>query len=124
MMKFVSSSRCSCGWNFSLNLNKIKGLFIVPEDEEIVNKKTSEKKKETKKSEIKTPETKLSNKTKLSSTSSPAKGEFNKQIFDSLTKRGIPCILKIYDEEGHGFRKLENIEDYYKTVFDFLNSHL
>ncbi len=69
----------------ALNLNKIKGLFIVPEDEEIVNKKTPTKKKETK-SEIKTPTTKLSNKTGLTSTSNPGKGEFNKQIFESLTK--------------------------------------
>lgn len=72
----------------ALNLNKIKGLFIVPKDEDIANKKTPEKKKETKKLEKKTNplETNLTASIKLTQTNSLGKGEFNKQIFESLTK--------------------------------------
>ncbi len=48
----------------------------------------------------------------------------SQEIFDSLTKRNIPCILKLYEGEGHGFRKQKNIEDYYNTVIEFLNKYL
>lgn len=48
----------------------------------------------------------------------------SQKIFDSLTKRNIPCIFKLYEGEGHGFRKQENIEDYYNTVIIFLNKYL
>ncbi|RLD74208.1 MAG: hypothetical protein DRJ07_19880 [Bacteroidetes bacterium] len=72
----------------ALNLSKIKGLFVVPEDEEIINKKTTEKKKENKTSKktTKSPEINLPGSTKFPQTNSPGKGEFNKQIFESLTK--------------------------------------
>lgn len=79
----------------ALNLNKIKGLFIIPEDEtEGGEKKTAPQKKE-KKEEVKEPATKKT----ITSTSSPIKtslnktentssekGEVNKKIFNSLTK--------------------------------------
>jgi len=48
----------------------------------------------------------------------------SQEIFDSLSKRNIPCILRLYEGEGHGFRKQENIEDYYNTVIVFLNKYL
>ncbi|MDO9546745.1 MAG: prolyl oligopeptidase family serine peptidase, partial [Pelolinea sp.] len=48
----------------------------------------------------------------------------SQKIYDSLSQRGIPCILKIYEDEGHGFRKQKNIEDYYNTIFNFINTHL
>lgn len=48
----------------------------------------------------------------------------SQKIFDSLSRRGIPCILKMYKGEGHGFRKQENIENYYTTVLNFLNTRL
>jgi len=48
----------------------------------------------------------------------------SQEIFDSLTKRNIPCTLKLYEGEGHGFRKQENIENYYNTVIGFLNKYL
>jgi len=48
----------------------------------------------------------------------------SQEIFDSLSKRKIPCILRLYEGEGHGFRKQENIEDYYNTVIVFLNKYL
>jgi len=76
----------------ALSLNKIKGLFIVPEDEEIIDKKSQEKKKENKTpgKKTKTSVTNLSGKNLTTTTStqkiSSGKGEFNKQIFESLTK--------------------------------------
>jgi len=48
----------------------------------------------------------------------------SQEIFNSLSKRNIPCILRLYEGEGHGFRKQENIEDYYNTVIVFLNKYL
>jgi len=48
----------------------------------------------------------------------------SQKIFDSLAKRNIPCTLRLYEGEGHGFRKQENIEDYYSTVIKFLNKYL
>jgi len=48
----------------------------------------------------------------------------SQKIFDSLNKRNIPCILRLYEDEGHGFRKQENIEDYYNTVIIFLNKYV
>jgi dipeptidyl aminopeptidase/acylaminoacyl peptidase len=48
----------------------------------------------------------------------------SQEIFDSLTKRNIPCKLRVYEGEGHGFRKQENIEDYYNTAIEFLNKYL
>lgn len=46
------------------------------------------------------------------------------QIYEQLTQRGIPCTLKIYEGEGHGFRKPENVADYYQSMLDFLQEHL
>ena len=46
------------------------------------------------------------------------------EIYEKLSKRGVPCILKIYEGEGHGFRKAETIQDYYQRVEEFLEEHL
>lgn len=46
------------------------------------------------------------------------------EIFNQLTAKGVPCSLKIYEGEGHGFRKTETLEDYYQRIEDFLNIHL
>lgn len=76
----------------ALNLNKIKGLFIIPEDEiEGGEKKTEPQKKEVvKKTESKktTTSTGTPIKTSINKVESkePVKGEVNKQIFNSLTK--------------------------------------
>ena len=48
----------------------------------------------------------------------------SQKIFDSLTKHNIPCTFRLYEGEGHGFRKQENIENYYNTVIEFLNKYL
>ena len=49
-----------------------------------------------------------------------------KLMHDALLKKGIPCALKMYEGEQHGFRKAENIEDslnselyFYSKVFGF-----
>ena len=52
---------------------------------------------------------------------SPTQSE---QIYERLTQRGIPCTLKIYAGEGHGFRKPETLADFYQSMLDFLEEHL
>ncbi|MCF6185848.1 MAG: hypothetical protein L3J56_14725 [Bacteroidales bacterium] len=73
----------------ALNLDKIKSLFIVPEDEIPENKveKKSEKKPE-KKNITKLSQTKQTQtpKIKQSTPTSVSKGAFNKKIFESLTQ--------------------------------------
>ena len=76
----------------ALNLNKIKGLFIVPEDETEPSKiEKKDKKKDSSKKNEKVDKTKEVLKTNIklktdSPTIVPGKGAFNKQIFNSLTK--------------------------------------
>ncbi len=42
----------------------------------------------------------------------------------ALRQRGIPHIYHLYPGEGHGFRKPETIERYYKTVDQFLRQYV
>jgi dipeptidyl aminopeptidase/acylaminoacyl peptidase len=46
------------------------------------------------------------------------------QITDALTKRGVPCQLLVYPDEGHGLAKLTNRLDAYPQAFSFLRDHL
>ncbi|MET9270109.1 S9 family peptidase [Kribbella sp. NPDC003557] len=46
------------------------------------------------------------------------------QITDALTKRGVPCRLLVYPDEGHGLAKLTNRLDAYPQAFSFLRDHL
>ncbi len=46
------------------------------------------------------------------------------QVFDAVHKRGGVVELKIYDNEGHGFARLENQIDAYKRVANFLREHV
>ena len=46
------------------------------------------------------------------------------KIFDELSRQGVPVTLKIYEGEGHGFRKTETLKDYYQLIEDFLQKHL
>jgi dipeptidyl aminopeptidase/acylaminoacyl peptidase len=42
------------------------------------------------------------------------------QLHASLTARGIPCELLVYEDEGHGLKKLKNRLDAYPRAVDFL----
>jgi dipeptidyl aminopeptidase/acylaminoacyl peptidase len=46
------------------------------------------------------------------------------QVVDALKKRGATVDYKIYDNEGHGFARVENQIDAYKRVADFLLAHV
>ena len=46
------------------------------------------------------------------------------QVADEVKKRGGVAQLKIYENEGHGFARVENQIDAYKRVSDFLKSHV
>jgi dipeptidyl aminopeptidase/acylaminoacyl peptidase len=47
-----------------------------------------------------------------------------KQLHAALTAKGIPCELRIYDDEGHGLAKRANRLDAYPAAFEFLAAHL
>ena len=38
----------------------------------------------------------------------------------SLRRRGVPHIYHVYPGEGHGFRKTDTLEHFYKAVEEFL----
>ncbi len=71
----------------ALNFNKIKGLFVIPEDEieEPAKKQQIQKEEQnktvTEKTNISAPKTE-----KTQTVSTETKGQFNEQIFNSLTK--------------------------------------
>lgn len=44
----------------------------------------------------------------------------SEEIVNALRSRGIPLIYKVYEGEGHGFRKQESLADYYFEVERFL----
>ena len=46
------------------------------------------------------------------------------QITEALTRRGVPCQLLVYPDEGHGLAKLKNRLDAYPQAFSFLREHL
>jgi dipeptidyl aminopeptidase/acylaminoacyl peptidase len=46
------------------------------------------------------------------------------EIYEKLSSQGVPCMLKIYEGEGHGFRKLETTKDFYQEIEGFLEKHL
>lgn len=46
------------------------------------------------------------------------------QIADAIKKRGGTVELKIYDNEGHGFARVENQIDAYTRVADFLKKYV
>jgi dipeptidyl aminopeptidase/acylaminoacyl peptidase len=45
------------------------------------------------------------------------------QVADAVKKRGGVVEYKIYENEGHGFARVENQIDAYKRVADFLKAH-
>ncbi len=46
------------------------------------------------------------------------------QVVDAVTKQGGKAEYKIYENEGHGFARVENQIDAYKRVSDFLKAHV
>ncbi len=50
--------------------------------------------------------------------------EESQQVVDSIQKRGGKVELKVYENEGHGFAKVENQIDAYKRVSEFLRAHV
>jgi dipeptidyl aminopeptidase/acylaminoacyl peptidase len=46
------------------------------------------------------------------------------QVVDAIRKRGGVAEYKVYENEGHGFAKVENQIDAYKRVAEFLKAHV
>ncbi len=46
------------------------------------------------------------------------------QVVDAIKKRGGVAEYKVYENEGHGFSKVENQIDAYKRVAEFLKAHV
>ena len=46
------------------------------------------------------------------------------QVVDAVKKRGGIVEYKVYENEGHGFAKVENQIDAYKRVVDFIKAHV
>jgi len=50
--------------------------------------------------------------------------EETQQVVDAVKKRGGTAEYKIYENEGHGFARVENQIDAYQRVADFLKAHV
>jgi dipeptidyl aminopeptidase/acylaminoacyl peptidase len=50
--------------------------------------------------------------------------EETQQVVDAIKKRGGTVDAKVYENEGHGFARVENLIDAYKRVGDFLLAHV
>jgi dipeptidyl aminopeptidase/acylaminoacyl peptidase len=50
--------------------------------------------------------------------------EQSDMIVEGLRRQGTPHIYHVYEGEGHGWRKRETIEHFYKAVDDFLRRYL
>jgi dipeptidyl aminopeptidase/acylaminoacyl peptidase len=46
------------------------------------------------------------------------------QIVAALAARGIPHVLKVYEDEGHGLAKRVNRQDAYPAAIGFLTAQL
>jgi dipeptidyl aminopeptidase/acylaminoacyl peptidase len=50
--------------------------------------------------------------------------EESQQVVDAIKQRGGTVELKVYENEGHGFARIENQIDAYKRAADFLKAHV
>ena len=50
--------------------------------------------------------------------------EETQQVVEAIKKRGGTVDYKIYEDEGHGFARVENQIDAYKRAADFLLAHV
>ncbi|HZR32687.1 MAG TPA: S9 family peptidase [Terriglobales bacterium] len=48
----------------------------------------------------------------------------SQQVADAIKKRGGVVELKIYEDEGHGFSRVENQIDSWKRIGDFVKAHV
>ncbi len=46
------------------------------------------------------------------------------QVVEAVKKRGGVAEYKVYENEGHGFARVENLIDAYRRVSDFLKAHV
>ena len=45
-------------------------------------------------------------------------------IVRTLVRRGVPHVYHVYDDEGHGWRKPENIKHFYESLMAFLKENV
>ena len=45
-------------------------------------------------------------------------------IAKDLQRRGVPCVYKVYEKEGHGFRRTDTLVDYYQQIENFFQKYL
>jgi len=43
---------------------------------------------------------------------------------ERLRAKGVPYVYRLYEGEGHGFRKAEALADYYQTAERFLREQV
>jgi len=48
----------------------------------------------------------------------------SESIVDILRANKVPHLYKLYEGEGHGFRKKANLVDFYDTVDRFLKQYV
>ncbi|NED94597.1 S9 family peptidase [Phytoactinopolyspora alkaliphila] len=48
----------------------------------------------------------------------------SEQIKEALDAKGVPCVLRVYQDEGHGLAKRANRLDAYPAALEFLAEHL
>ena len=41
-------------------------------------------------------------------------------IVAALRRHGVPHVYRLYEGEGHGFRRADSLEDFYRTIETFL----
>ncbi|MDA2931282.1 S9 family peptidase [Acidobacteria bacterium AH-259-O06] len=46
------------------------------------------------------------------------------EIVESLARRGVPHLYRVFEGEGHGWRKSETIQSYYETLETFLTQYV
>jgi len=50
--------------------------------------------------------------------------EQSESIVNLLSANKVPHIYKLYEGEGHGFRKKVNLVDFYETIDRFLKQYV
>ena len=45
-------------------------------------------------------------------------------IVEALSEAGVACTYRLYEGEGHGFRKKETVADFFQTIDSFLRRYV